>query len=47
MDTALYTQYAALMDKAELIGTILFACVLLSTVSLVVIALALCVRRLY
>ena len=47
MDAALYAQYAALMDKAELIGTILFACVLLSTVSLVVIALALCVRRLY
>ncbi len=45
MDTATYQAMAELSDKMSLVAGIMFACMLICTLSLAVIAIAMCVRR--
>lgn len=45
MDTAMYQAMSELSDKISLMAGIMFACMLICTLSLAVIAIAMCVRR--
>lgn len=45
MDTATYQAMAELSDKISHMAGIMFACLLICTLSLAVIAIAMCVRR--
>lgn len=45
MDTTTYQVMAEAMEKVQVIGIIMFVCLLISTLSLAVIAIALCARR--
>lgn len=47
MDTATYHALTELSDKVSLVAGIMFACMLICTLSLAVIAVAMCVRRLH
>ena len=45
MDTTTYQAMTELSDKISLAAGIMFACMLICTLSLAVIAIAMCVRR--
>lgn len=45
MDTATYQAMTEISDKMSLVAGILLACMLICTLSLAVIAIAMCVRR--
>lgn len=45
MDTTAYQVLSEAMEKVQLMGAVMFACLLICTLSLAVIAIAMCVRR--